>query len=101
MRAGHGDDGGLVFALVSLPREGVGLLRAPFARGLAAFDAEVQMRPATARAFFAEEADALTHLHACAHLNGRINRMQMAVAVIPAAFIEQIHDVVARTHGRE
>src|SRR5262245_28320111 len=100
MRPCDGKQLGLVLALVRFPQERVAFDDAPFARGLLAGDVEVQMRPAARAAFLAEDADELPHLDLRPWLDRFGDRVEMAVAIEPAALVEQIHNVIARLRGR-
>ena len=62
MRPGGGDDLRFVLALISVPEEGIAFLGAPCAGGLPALDLEMQMRPATAAALLAQQAEGLGEL---------------------------------------
>ena len=95
VRSGRCNNLRAVLLLVRLPDEGVSVLSAPHARGLTALDIEMQMRPAAAAAFFADQADALPHLHAFAGNNRRRNHLKMAVAIVPAPVIENINHIIA------
>src|SRR4029453_11634307 len=70
------------------------ILDSPFAGRLQRFDVEVQMRPAAAASFFAQDAYFFTSFDSFAGLNGYINRLEMRVTVEPAAFIEHVNVVV-------
>src|SRR6516162_7794431 len=95
----HGEELGPILLLIRLPKKGVSLNDAPLAGGLLARDVEVQVRPAAAAPLLAEQADELSHLDLGAGLDQIGDRVQMAVAIIPAALIEQIDDVIARLGG--
>ena len=58
MRPSDGDQVRFVLPQICFPQNGETFLRAPFAGRLAALDLEVQMRPAAAAAFLAQQADA-------------------------------------------
>src|SRR6266849_1753299 len=98
MRPGHRHDLGRVLPLIRLPEERITLLNAPQPGRLAAGDIVVQMRPAAAPAFLPQHADFLTQADLRAGPHGRIDDLQMAVTMIPAALVEQINHVVTRLH---
>src|SRR5881628_2211829 len=52
------------------------------------------MRPAAAPAFLARQTDLLSDADFGAGPHCRINDLQMAVAIIPAAIVEQINNIV-------
>src|SRR5262245_16665196 len=98
MRPGYGQYLWFRLAHVGLPEKGVALVDPPLARRLAAGNVEMQVRPAAAAAFLAQQADALAHLDLRAGLDVGSDPVQMAVAVKPAARVEEIDHVVARLH---
>ena len=59
VRAAHRLQGNIMFSFVDFPKQSICVNFTAFARGLWSRDAKVEMRPATAAAFFAEYANAL------------------------------------------
>src|SRR5437899_9291954 len=94
MRSRHSDDVRLMFLNVCFPKERIRILDAPFAGGLQRFDVEVQMRPATAASFLAENADLLAGLDLCARLTGVIDGLEMRVTVEPTMIVQHINVII-------
>ena len=51
----------------------------------------MQVRPASAASLFSQHADLLSNLHGSARLERLVDRLQMTIAVVPAAVVEQIN----------
>src|SRR5262245_29133763 len=99
MRPGDRDDFGRVLSLIRFPEKRVAFLNASQSGGLAARNVKVQVRPPAAPAFLAQDADLLAHADLRSGPNSGVNRLQMAVAIVPATVVEQIDHVVARFRG--
>src|SRR5688572_22572416 len=98
VRSSHGDDFGSKLPLIRFPKKRITLLNAPQPGRLAARDVEMQLRPTATAAFLAEHTDFLSQRDLRARADGGIDGLKMAVAVIPAAVIQQINHVVAWFH---
>src|SRR6478736_5222750 len=96
MRPSHGDELGFSLLKICFPQEGIAVDDAPLSGGLTTAEIEMQMRPAAAAAFFAEDADGVAHFQTLAELDIGGDRFQVAIAIEPAAIIEEIDDVGAR-----
>src|SRR5689334_17218693 len=86
--------------LVGLPQECIALFDSPQARRLPLRDVEMQMSPASAAALLPEDAELLSHRDPGSGTDRGLDVLQVAVAVIPAAAVEQIDDVVALVDRR-
>src|SRR6516165_12017456 len=100
MWPGHRLNLRLILVPIGLPQERVRGLRSPLSRRLPALDLEVQVRPAAAGPFFAEQTHAISFLNHSSGDDSRVDLKEVAVAVIPAPVIAKIDDVIALSDRR-
>ena len=96
---GAGEQFGLELAAVGFPDEGIGVGDAVFAAGLDETDVEVEMGPTAAGPAFADAADPLAELDGVPWLQAFGDFVEVAVAVVPAAAVAEVDDVVAGFDG--
>src|SRR5215471_4419665 len=90
----HRDQMRLVLALIGFPQKRISFQRSDSAGRLAAQNLVVQVRPPAATALFTQRADLLPHFYAAAEFYRGIERIQMRVAVIPAAVVQNPDRIV-------
>src|SRR5207244_6368079 len=81
---------------IRLPEEAVAINDSPFPRRLTAGNVEMQVRPAAAAALLAQQTEPLAHPDGLPRPHLRIDGLQMTVAVVPAALVEEVDHIVAR-----
>src|SRR5205807_5684581 len=96
MRPGDGQELRPILLQIRLPEKAIAVNDSPFPRRLTASNVEVQVRPAAAAALLAQEAEPLAHLDSLSRPHLRIDGLQMTVAVVPAALVEEVDHIVAR-----